>query len=109
MRVLTWDEAADLGYINCLLDGSRGRYLPKAFTNSCNLKDWKVDHLTEQLDDLREGPDAEHYDESWADVCDEAEYVDDEGREWHLWQDDDLFAVCSSDENGVVLDIDHFG
>lgn len=41
------------------------------------------------------GPEnCEWYWESWNNILDNAEYVDESGNIWRLYQDGDLFAIC---------------
>ena len=79
---------------HCLIDSHHGRYIPKMFAEHFDWSYWNVDHLREERESLLAGPDDEWYWESWDTVLLEA-YHD----EYHLWQDDDLFAVVYRDDN----------
>lgn len=97
----------------CILDGSRGIYIPQDFANGFDFDDGRCVPDTwrgitaEQRDILNAGPDHEHYWEVWAEVSDSAYLIDSDGIEWRLWQDGDLFAVpADADEwnNDVFTD-----
>jgi len=75
----------------CILDGARGIYIPQAFAECYDMKEWKVSEEDEKI--LMDGPDNDLYWETWDDVIREAEYTDEDGIVWSLWQDGDLFAV----------------
>lgn len=88
---LTLEQAAEAGYIYCLLDGNRGIYMPQDFAT--NFVEWQgVEHS--DIEVLRRGPESQYYWDSWCSVLMNAHYTDDEGTTWELWQDGDLFAVA---------------
>ena len=78
----------------CLLDGSRGVYLPNAFATSHDMTAWGVSE--DDVTILRVGPTHEHYWEAWDDVTSRAEFTDDRGVSWCLEPDGDLLARAVS-------------
>lgn len=76
--------------MQCIVDGSRGIYVPKNFAERFN--GWNV--RPEDVEILLAGPDHADYWETWDDVLRYASYTDDSGRRFTLWQDGDLFAVA---------------
>lgn len=76
---------------NCIIDGSQGTYLPQAFaqqfdacTTGVDQGDWEI---------LLAGPYHEFYDDAWDSILQDAIITDDDGLEWTLDQDSDLFMV----------------
>ena len=99
--MITWDKAANQGYVKCIIDGCNGvssdalqwqRCIPQYF-----IKHFSVDNEVSKDDreTLEYGPDAEHYWEAWETVLDEAYWIDGNGNEWRLFQDGDLYAYRS--------------
>lgn len=80
-----------------LLDDHRGIYIPRDFAINFETKQWGVD--AEDVAILFAGPDHELYWETWDNVMRNAEYTDEKGRVWHLFQDGPLFAVIYSEED----------
>jgi hypothetical protein len=74
----------------CLLDGSRGIYLPKDFATSYSMVDWGVSEYDEQV--LLSGPEHPEYWDTWDTVLNDA-FLIKNNEEWRLAQDGDLFAV----------------
>lgn len=75
-----------------LVDGAHGVYVPQSFVECYRAKDWGITNEDDAI--LLHGPDDEWYWETWDNVLDYAKYVDDQGYEWSLWQDGDLWAYC---------------
>jgi len=90
--MISWDEAADKGYIECILDGNRGIYLPQDFTRKYDLDDCGPDIDPEDWAIVENGPDEEFYWEAWDNILENARILAD-GHFWGLWQDQDLFAI----------------
>ena len=78
--------------INILLNDSRGVYIPQCFAESFDTNEWSV--RAEDADILKAGPDHEWYWEAWDNALNSAVFTDDDGMQWRLWQDGDLFAIC---------------
>ncbi len=79
----------------CLLDDSRGIYIPKVFAES-----YSWDNVNpEDIDILLCGPDHEYYWDAWDSVLQSARYVDKNGKPWRLYQEGDLFAVMYDNDN----------
>ena len=74
-----------------VVDGSWGIYCLQKFAERFDLRQWGVEQ--EDIDILLEGPDHEWYFETWDDVIDNAEYVDDDGYKWFIWSNDGVFIV----------------
>lgn len=79
--------------IEILVSDHHGVYVPKVFTENYNTKRWNVSDSN--IADVAGGPEnCEWYWESWNNILDNAEYVDELGNIWRLYQDGDLFAIC---------------
>lgn len=79
--------------IELLLSDSRGQYIPRDFANECgDHPGWE--HVKDDIEYLKQGPDAEHYWETWDDVLGSSTFTDKNGHKWMLYQDGDLFAYC---------------
>lgn len=77
-----------------LLDSARGIYIPQAFAK--NFDRTKIRNVTdEQWATLEAGPDHEFYWDAWDEVLDSARFTDD-GVEYTLYQNDDVWAVPTS-------------
>lgn len=83
-----------------LLDGNRGVYIPQVFANTFDLERMKGVQ-TDDIETLREGPEAEDWDawtegywDAWTNVLDNVTFEED-GNTWHLHQDGDLWAYCA--------------
>lgn len=90
-REMTWEQAADAGYIELLLDGARGVYIPRDAARELN---WVPNTASPQdLKILESGPDHEWYWEAWETVLDNGKLMSSNGSYWTLYQDGDLFAI----------------
>ena len=78
--------------INLLLDSARGQFIPRDFVNEFDLSkflgvsQWAVDQCKD--------PENEHYWEAWDEILSNAKYRTDDGREFFLHQNDDLWLIC---------------
>ena len=81
--------------VECILDSSRGQYIPEAFIAMWGDKWISIDPLDKQI--LLRGPSHKDYWEAWEHVLDNARFFDENG-EWQLWQDGDLFMYCGDGE-----------
>jgi hypothetical protein len=77
-------------HIKLLLCESRGIYIPRDFAECFDIKDW---NLTEEDIEALSSPENEWYWEAWAQVLDKAQYTDNKGLVWYLYQEGDLFSV----------------
>lgn len=77
--------------IKLIIDEARGIYIPQNFAKNFNLDEWGING--EEAAPLFDGPDHEEYWDAWEDVLRNAEYTDDKGHKWTLYQDGDLFCV----------------
>ena len=74
-----------------------GIYIPQYFAES--IKPECLSGVSgEDLQILLDGPDHEHYWESWDVVCNNATLTDSNGVTFYLWQDGDLWLVPSNFE-----------
>jgi hypothetical protein len=75
-----------------LINDGHGIFIPQAFAENF-AKPWS--YISEQdLTILKEGPHHPEYWDAWSDVMGSAFLLDTEGKQWHLWQDGDLWAFC---------------
>lgn len=75
-----------------LLDGARGVYIPINFAQMFKRKEWGLTKT--DLIPLKKGPEHDWYWEAWDSVLNKAQYTDEQGHTWTLYQDGDLWAVC---------------
>lgn len=75
--------------IELLLSDARGIYIPRDFTQICDLKAWHIKGVKRALSK----PENENYWDTWQHVLDNAYFTKD-GYTWRLYQDGDLFAIC---------------
>ena len=81
--------------VKLLLDGHRGIYIPRDFCKEINLN--KFSGLDpDDAECCLAGPDEEWYWESWTNIMNHALHIDEDGDEWFLYQDDDLFLMCEA-------------
>lgn len=76
--------------LHLLISDSNGVYIPQIFAT--RFENWGVKPLDAAL--LAGGPQTEFYWDAWQDILDAASYTDENGNEWRLWQDGDLWAWC---------------
>lgn len=78
-----------------LIDGAAGIYVPMRFYENFDFAAWGL-----KSDDYRDlsHPENEHYWDAWDDLLRDAKHLDENGVEWTLEQDDDLFAVSDDAE-----------
>jgi len=79
--------------IHILLSDSHGVYIPQFFIEEFDPSEWRG-IKAEDLEILRAGPEHEFYWETWDDILNNALHIDEDGMQWSLYQDGDLFAVC---------------
>lgn len=77
--------------IEILCDSAHGQYIPNIMINRLIGANWIVD--CNNMEDLQ-NVDCEHYWETWDQVLNNAEFVDQNGDKWFLHHDGDLFAYC---------------
>lgn len=94
---ISWEDAADAGYIEILLSDSHGIYVPQTF---CEYYDGVAGWEGIDEEDKNaclggpEGPAGEWYWEAWDAILNNARFVDPvTGDVWYLYQDGDLFAI----------------
>ena len=78
--------------INILLNDSHGVYIPQFFVEKFDTNEWSV--RAEDADILKAGPNHEWYWEAWDNALNSAVFTDDDGMQWRLWQDGDLWLYC---------------
>jgi hypothetical protein len=101
LEMMTFQEAGERGYIDCIVDGHHGIYVPQQFAKRFQ-EQAGLDG--DDLAILLDGPDNKHYWDVWGDVLDNGTVTDRSGNVYSLYQDDDLFAIDVS----VELDPDSF-
>ncbi len=80
--------------LSCIVDGSCGIYVPKAFCDGMTAEDAKNAGVSwEDVQICQSGPDHEDYWEAWEDILTNAEIRSEEGHTIRLHQDGDLFEV----------------
>ena len=77
--------------IEIISDSARGMFIPQ-HAAECLAPGWAISDTDRET--LTAGPENEYYWDTWASVIDYAEYTDESGNVWRLYQDGDLFAVC---------------
>ena len=90
MKTMTFEQAVDKGFIELLLDGARGIYLPQEFAQSFVVREAELD---EDMACCAAGPDQEFYWESWENILDSGTIEGASGHVWALYQDGDLWAI----------------
>ncbi len=79
--------------VKLLLNSARGIYIPRDFVTEC-AHNWRgipaVDIST------CANPKHEWYWSAWETILLKAYFIDDEGYEWTLYQDGDLWAICEA-------------
>lgn len=85
----------------CIVDGSRGIYVPQAFAqmyNNCAMSE----DMRKDFDTLLKGPNAEGNEDAywyaWDEVLDNFTFKGKDGREFSIMQDQDVFAYDPSIE-----------
>ena len=83
-----------------LVTDRNGVYIPQVFCNNYDLSKWKnIDEKDVQC--CLFGPDEnEWYWEAWDNILSSAKHIDDDGFEWRLNQDGDLFAEYEIEYSG---------
>ena len=76
-----------------LLSDARGVYIPRDFVQGFDMVQWGLDPDSGAVRTCAE-PDADGYWDAWDEVLRRAKYVADDGREFRLYQDGDLWALC---------------
>ena len=82
-----------------ILSDARGVYIPRDFVTGdsnevekSHCEKWGI--KPDDAEILAAGPDHEFYWETWDSVLDEAEFTDDKGNKYRLYQDGDLWGIC---------------
>jgi hypothetical protein len=77
--------------VHLLLSDRNGVYIPQLFVKQFD--GWKnIDSEDTEL--LLKGPEEDWYWDTWDQLMGNAEYTDQLGYVWKLYQDGDLFAIC---------------
>lgn len=79
--------------LQLLINDNMGVYIPKIFCERHDLQDFGIT-LTDKDREIFQDPYNEGYWETWEDIYPKARYVDEQGNEWRLWLDGDLWLVC---------------
>lgn len=89
-----------------LADSARGIYIPQHFAEACDRERWQYDAEAEKV--LLAGPEHPYYWDTWESVLEFAEFRDEDGEVWTLYQDGDLFAIAALHEPDLWLCTDCF-
>ena len=79
--------------LKLLLTDSMGVYIPKMFCEDQSLQDFGIT-LTDEDREILQDPYNEGYWDLWDTIERKAVRVDEQGNEWRLWLDGDLWLVC---------------
>lgn len=74
-----------------LLSDARGIYIPRDFVQSFDLNKWG---LYKDNEAILSNPEDEFYWDEWSTVLDNAKFIDEQGNEFRLYQDGNLWAIC---------------
>lgn len=77
-----------------MADSHHGVYIPKLFAEALEGEDNFKGISQEQLDILLQGPEHEWYWETWDEILNNGEIIDENKSVWRLHHDGDLFAYC---------------
>ena len=80
--------------VEILLSDARGIYIPKNFVEDFNLEQWHLDPDSWEVQTCQD-PDNLLYWDAWNEILCKA-YYEKDGNTWELYQDGDLFALCSA-------------
>jgi len=78
--------------VNLLLSDARGIYIPRDFVEGFDLS--KFSGISAEDAETCKNPDHEWYWEAWETILNNARFVADDGRVFHLYQDGDLWLLC---------------
>lgn len=79
--------------LKLLLTDSMGVYIPKMFCEENNTQDFGIT-LTDEDREILQDPYNEGYWDLWDTIERKAVRVDEQGNEWRLWLDGDLWLIC---------------
>ena len=88
-KTMTFEEAANTGKAELLINGAAGIYVPKEFAQSYVVVESSLDEDMEICLD----PDHSDYWEAWANITDNGTIMGKDGHTWTLYQDSDLWAI----------------
>ena len=77
--------------VQLLLSDARGIYIPRDFAEGFDMDKW---HVKTHDAEILKNPEHEWYWETWDNVLNYAYYLDDNGNQFDLIQDGDLWAYC---------------
>jgi hypothetical protein len=87
--------------VTLVLDGARGRYIPRDFVSDDkwgfdleHCASWGLTDANCRSWEAAKNPDSDWYWDAWAWILDNAKYTDESGNVYTLYQDGDLFALC---------------
>lgn len=95
--------------LKLLITDSMGIYIPKIFCENHNMEDFGVT-LTDADREILQDPYDEQYWEVWDTIERNARRIDEEGNEWVLSLDGDLWLICYAllnEEDRECLGIDN--
>ena len=103
-RKVTFNQAVKEALLVGVLQKRHGVYIPKIFVDTFDMAEWHVDHMAGQIAVLHSGPHAECYWGAWQDILNEAKLML-FGEVWGLYHNENLYAICTEDNNGISIEI----
>ena len=82
--------------IELLLNDARGVYIPQNFVEGFKLESFGLDPESWEVQTCLAGPDTEGYWDAWESILNRAEFRNEDGNVWELYQDGDLWAICTA-------------
>lgn len=90
MKPISWEAAADAGFVQLLLSDARGIYLPQDFATSFVVRESSLD---DAMTICAAGPDHADYCDAWMEILENGTVEGESGAIWCLHHDGDLFAI----------------
>ena len=89
-----------------LLSDARGIYIPRDAVDFLTNDKW-IGFDKEDLKHLSD-PKNDHYWETWDLICNNARFIDEQGKEWVLYQNGDLFAIPPIESMSIQAVLDFY-
>lgn len=90
---INFQQRMNMSGLKLLLTDSMGVYIPKIFCEENNTQDFGIT-LTDEDREILQDPYNEGYWDLWDTIERKAVRVDEQGNEWRLWLDGDLWLIC---------------
>ena len=82
--------------VELLLSDARGVYIPRDFVEGFDIVKLGLNPDSWEVQTCLAGPDTDGYWDAWNEIMCKAEYRDDSDNVWELYQDGDLWAICTA-------------